>query len=55
MKQLRLWGVSHLLVHWKQLREQWQRAAFHRLAAEGEIALERTIGRFRIYRILPRQ
>lgn len=55
MKQLRFWGVSHLLVHWKQLRERWQRAAFHRLAAEGEIALERTIGRFRIYRILPRQ
>lgn len=54
LDQLRRLGVTHLLVHWKDhLRERWQRLTFHRLVQEGEIALEATVGRHRVFRILP--
>lgn len=54
LKELRIWGVSHLLVHWKELGQPWKRASYHQLVDAGEIALEQTIGRYRVYRILPR-
>lgn len=54
LEELRIWGVSHLLVHWKELRQPWKRASYHYLVDAGEIALEQTIDRYRVYRILPR-
>lgn len=53
LKRLRDWGVSHLVVNWKEVRRPWKRALFHRLADDGEIALQKTIDHHRVYRILP--
>lgn len=52
LERLRIWGVSHLLVHWKELRKPWKRAPYHHLVDAGEIALEQTLGHHRVYRIL---
>ena len=53
IEQLRTWGVTHLLVHWRRRWPSWKRAAYRDLQARGEIALERTFDQDRIYRILP--
>jgi hypothetical protein len=53
LQQLRLLGVSHLVVDWKDLMPRWKRMSFHRLVDTGEIALEAAVGRHRVYRILP--
>jgi hypothetical protein len=55
LQQLRLLEVSHLVVHWNKLRQPWKRAVFHRLVADGEIALVRPSGHLRVFRILPRE
>jgi hypothetical protein len=51
--QLRTWGVTHLLVHWKRTWQPWKRAAYKNLEASGDIALEKIFGQDRVYRILP--
>jgi hypothetical protein len=52
LEQLRLMGVTHLLVPWKALGQRRKRAPFHQLVADGQIALEEAVGRYRVYRIL---
>lgn len=50
---LRTWEVTHLVVHWRRRWPPWKRAAYRDLQARGDIALEKTFGQDRIYRILP--